>query len=94
MDPKYAAAQLNVKLFLGSPAFEPERPPRRRRVAAHQVLGEVGLSLLDRVNDPALPVDADSVLVLQNAGPKGVPGFPEWGLIPVPTKLLPVESAT
>ena len=28
------------------------------------------------------------VLVLQNAGPKGVPGFPEWGLIPVPTKLL------
>ena len=30
----------------------------------------------------------DSVLVLRNAGPKGVPGFPEWGMIPVPTKLL------
>ena len=44
--------------------------------------------MLARVNDPTLPVDADSVLVLQNAGPKGVPGFPEWGLIPVPTKLL------
>ena len=44
--------------------------------------------LLARVNDPALPVDADSVLVLQNAGPKGVPGFPEWGSIPIPTKLL------
>ena len=44
--------------------------------------------LLARINDPALPVDADSVLVLQNAGPKGVPGFPEWGSIPVPTKLL------
>ena len=29
--------------------------------------------MLDRVNDPALPVTADSVLVLQNAGPKGVP---------------------
>jgi dihydroxyacid dehydratase/phosphogluconate dehydratase len=28
------------------------------------------------------------VLVLQNAGPKGVPGFPEWGSIPIPTKLL------
>ncbi len=37
---------------------------------------------------PALPVDRDSVLVLRNAGPKGVPGFPEWGMIPVPTKLL------
>ncbi len=44
--------------------------------------------MLARVNDPALPVDATSVLVLQNAGPKGVPGFPEWGMIPVPTKLL------
>ena len=44
--------------------------------------------MLYRVNDPELPVDADSVLVLQNAGPKGVPGFPEWGMIPVPTKLL------
>ena len=44
--------------------------------------------LLARINDPALPVDANSVLVLQNAGPKGVPGFPEWGSIPIPTKLL------
>ena len=37
---------------------------------------------------PALKVDRDSVLVLRNAGPKGVPGFPEWGMIPVPLKLL------
>lgn len=44
--------------------------------------------MLDRVNSPDLPVTADSVLVLQNAGPKGVPGFPEWGMIPVPQKLL------
>ena len=44
--------------------------------------------LLARVNDPTLPIDADSVLVLQNAGPEGVPGFPEWGSIPIPTKLL------
>ncbi len=44
--------------------------------------------MLARVNSPDLPVTADSVLVLQNAGPKGVPGFPEWGSIPVPTKLL------
>jgi dihydroxy-acid dehydratase len=44
--------------------------------------------MLARINSPDLPVTADSVLVLQNAGPKGVPGFPEWGSIPVPTKLL------
>jgi dihydroxy-acid dehydratase len=44
--------------------------------------------MLDRIDDPDLHVDADSVLVLKNAGPKGVPGFPEWGMIPVPKKLL------
>lgn len=44
--------------------------------------------MLERINSPDLPVDADSVLVLKHAGPKGVPGFPEWGMIPVPTKLL------
>jgi L-arabonate dehydrase len=44
--------------------------------------------MLRRIDDPALPVDGDSVLVLKNAGPKGVPGFPEWGMIPVPRKLL------
>ena len=44
--------------------------------------------MLDRIDDPNLPVDSGSVLVLQNAGPKGVPGFPEWGMIPIPQKLL------
>lgn len=44
--------------------------------------------MLDRIDSPDLPVDRDSVLVLRNAGPKGVPGFPEWGSIPVPSKLL------
>jgi dihydroxy-acid dehydratase len=33
-------------------------------------------------------VDENSVLVLKNAGPHGGPGFPEWGQIPMPTKLL------
>jgi dihydroxy-acid dehydratase len=35
-----------------------------------------------------LPVTAESVLVLRNAGPLGGPGFPEWGHIPMPTALL------
>jgi dihydroxy-acid dehydratase len=41
-----------------------------------------------RIDDPALDVDADSVLVLRNAGPKGAPGMPEWGNLPIPSKLL------
>ena len=41
-----------------------------------------------RIDDPALDVDASSVLVLQNAGPLGGPGMPEWGQLPIPKKLL------
>ncbi|KAK9416624.1 putative Dehydratase IlvD1 [Seiridium unicorne] len=40
-----------------------------------------------RLDDPQLPVTADSVLVLQTIGPKGNPGMPEAGLIPIPKKL-------
>jgi len=35
-----------------------------------------------------LPVDANSILVMKNCGPKGAPGFPEWGQIPMPKRLL------
>jgi L-arabonate dehydrase len=35
-----------------------------------------------------LPVDKDTVLVMKNCGPKGAPGFPEWGHIPMPRVLL------
>jgi dihydroxy-acid dehydratase len=41
-----------------------------------------------RIDDPALNADANSVLVLRNAGPKGAPGMPEWGNLPIPQKLL------
>ncbi|MEO8334111.1 MAG: L-arabinonate dehydratase [bacterium] len=41
-----------------------------------------------RIDDPNLDVDATSVLVLQNAGPLGGPGMPEWGQLPIPKKLL------
>jgi dihydroxy-acid dehydratase len=41
-----------------------------------------------RIDDPALPVTPDSVLVLRNAGPQGGPGMPEWGQLPIPKKLL------
>jgi dihydroxy-acid dehydratase len=43
--------------------------------------------LAARIDDPALDVTADDVLVLRNAGPKGAPGMPEAGYIPIPKKL-------
>jgi dihydroxy-acid dehydratase len=41
-----------------------------------------------RIDDPGLPVTADSVIVLKHAGPLGAPGMPEWGQLPIPKKLL------
>lgn len=40
------------------------------------------------VADPDLAVTPDHVLVLRNAGPLGGPGMPEWGMLPIPVKLL------
>ena len=41
-----------------------------------------------RIDDENLDIDADSVIVLQSAGPQGAPGMPEWGQLPIPQKLL------
>ena len=41
-----------------------------------------------RIDDAALEITKDSVLVLNNCGPVGVPGMPEWGMIPIPKRLL------
>ena len=40
------------------------------------------------VDDPGLDVTADHIMVLRYAGPKGGPGMPEWGMLPIPTKLV------
>ena len=44
--------------------------------------------MMAKIDDPALPVERNSVLVMKNCGPIGGPGFPEWGQIPMPKKLL------
>ncbi len=44
--------------------------------------------LAARIDDPDLPVTPESVIVLQNAGPLGAPGMPEWGMLPIPKKIL------
>ncbi len=45
-------------------------------------------SLKANINRDDLDVTADTVLVLRNAGPLGGPGMPEWGMLPIPTKLV------
>lgn len=45
-------------------------------------------SMKKAVDDPDLDVTADHILVLRNAGPLGGPGMPEWGMLPIPTKLV------
>jgi dihydroxy-acid dehydratase len=45
-------------------------------------------SLKSAIDDENLDVTADHVLVLRNAGPQGGPGMPEWGMLPMPKKLL------
>jgi dihydroxy-acid dehydratase len=45
-------------------------------------------SLKRAVDDPNLDVTGDDILVLRYAGPQGGPGMPEWGMLPIPTKLL------
>ncbi len=44
--------------------------------------------LAARLDDPALSITEDSVMILQSAGPIGAPGMPEWGMLPLPKRLL------
>jgi dihydroxy-acid dehydratase len=61
------------------------------RLLAHEgraIVFEDIHDLAARVDDPELDVDANSVMLLRNAGPVGAPGMPEWGHLPIPAKLL------
>jgi dihydroxy-acid dehydratase len=62
--------------------------PQLLKHKGRAVVFENGEDMAARVDDPNLDVDENSVLVLKNAGPKGAPGMPEWGHLPIPTKLL------
>jgi dihydroxy-acid dehydratase len=52
------------------------------------VVFESHKDILARIDDPDLDVTPDSVLVMKNCGPVGGPGMPEWGMLPIPQKLL------
>ena len=62
--------------------------PRLLRHTGSAVVFEDYNDMVARIDRDDLEVDAASVLVLRNAGPLGGPGMPEWGMLPVPKKLL------
>ena len=62
--------------------------PELMRHRGPAVVFEDVYDLAARIDDPALDVSPDSVLVLRDSGPKGAPGMPEWGQLPIPSKLL------
>jgi dihydroxy-acid dehydratase len=62
--------------------------PRLRKHAGPALVFDDYSALKAAINREDLEVTADHVLVLRNAGPQGGPGMPEWGMIPIPTKLV------
>jgi dihydroxy-acid dehydratase len=62
--------------------------PRLQQHVGPALVFESYAELKKKINDPDLPVTADTVIVLKSAGPVGAPGFPEWGMLPIPEKLL------
>jgi dihydroxy-acid dehydratase len=65
-------------------AAAPELLQHEGRAVVFEDIADLGA----RVDDPDLPIDESSVMVLKNAGPVGAPGMPEWGHLPIPAKLL------
>lgn len=74
----------------------PDGAVMKSSAAARQFLRHEGPAIvfddpaeMNRVlDDPALEIDENWVIVLRNAGPVGAPGMPEWGNLPIPKKLL------
>lgn len=54
----------------------------------HAVVFENYKDLHERIDSPGLDVTPEDVLVMKNAGPVGGPGMPEWGMLPLPKKIL------
>jgi dihydroxy-acid dehydratase len=62
--------------------------PRLLKHTGPAVVFDSYREMQEKIDDPSLGVTADSVLVLREAGPKGGPGMPEYGMLPIPKYLL------
>ncbi|GHJ03944.1 dihydroxy-acid dehydratase [Streptomyces olivaceus] len=62
--------------------------PRLLRHTGPAVVFDDYRTMQRTINDPDLDITADSVLVLRGSGPRGGPGMPEYGMLPIPDHLL------
>jgi dihydroxy-acid dehydratase len=87
--PQGGIAVLRGNLAPGGCVIKPSAAtPKLMKHKGKAVVFEDVDDLHQRIDDPKLDVDASSVLVLKNCGPKGYPGFPEVGNFALPAKLL------
>ena len=91
-NPLYAEGALAVlrgNIAPGGAVIKPSAcAPRYLRHTGPALVFDDYPSLKAAAEDEDLDVTADHILVLRNAGPKGGPGMPEWGMLPIPTKLV------
>jgi L-arabonate dehydrase len=88
------AAEGGIAILYGNLA--PDGAVIKQTAASPELLTHRGRALVfenreemqGRIDSDDLPVDRDTVLVMRSCGPKGGPGMPEWGQIPMPRKLL------
>ncbi|HEX2509788.1 MAG TPA: L-arabinonate dehydratase [Microvirga sp.] len=66
----------------------PAADPRLLRHTGPALVFDSYDAMAEAVKDPDLDVTPDHIMVLRNAGPIGGPGMPEWGMLPIPQKLL------
>ncbi len=84
-----ATAVLKGNLAPGGCVIKPSAvEPRLREHRGKAIVFRDYNHMMEEIDREDLDVTADHVMVLQNAGPKGGPGMPEWGMLPIPTKLV------
>jgi len=94
--PRQAPLQLNAGIAVLYGNLAPDGAVIKPAAASPELLSHRGPAVVfdsiedlhARLDDPDLPVSADSVLVLRGCGPKGYPGMPEVSNMPLPAKLL------
>jgi dihydroxy-acid dehydratase len=83
-----ALAVLKGNLAPGGVVIKPSAAePQLLQHTGRAIVFDDYAALNQAVEDPALDVTGNDIMVLRNAGPKGA-GMPEWGMLPIPTKLL------
>lgn len=84
-----ATAVLKGNLAPGGCVIKPSAvEPRLREHRGKAIVFRDYNHMMEEIDREDLDVTADHVMVLQSAGPKGGPGMPEWGMLPIPTKLV------